>query len=58
MLIVSTNFAKMLVMKNEYDVTMRHHKQSTPNANDHHMLLNENPPHENFLRTPLVRMMP
>jgi len=28
-------------------------KQRTPNTNDHRMPLNENPPRENFLSTPL-----
>ena len=51
--IISTNFAKRLVWKHEYDVKLWHHKQPTPNTNDHHMPLNEKPPHENFLRTPL-----
>jgi len=40
--------------KHEYDVKLWRHKQSSPNANYHHMLLNENPPHENFLPTPLL----
>jgi len=51
--IMSTNFAKTLVWKQEYDVKLWRHKQLTPNTNDHHMALNENPRHENFLRTPL-----
>ena len=52
--IMSTSFAKPLVWKHEYDVKLWRHKQSTPNTNDHHMPLIENPIHENFLRTPLV----
>ena len=47
--IVSTDFAKTLVWKHEYDVKLWRHKQYTPNINDHHMTLNENP-HEKFLR--------
>jgi len=35
-------------MTSNCDVT-----NSTPNTNDHHMTLNQNPRHENFLRTPL-----
>jgi len=50
--IVSTNFAKTLVWKHEYGVKLCQ-KQRTPNANDHHMPLNETP-HETFLRTPLI----
>jgi len=50
---MSTNFAKTLVWKYAYDVKLWRHKQHTPNANDHHMSLNETP-HENFLRTSLV----
>jgi len=50
---VSTNFVKTLVWKHEYDVKLWRHKQRTLNTNDHHVLLNENPTHENFLRTPL-----
>ena len=42
--IMSTNFAKTLVWKHEYDVKLSHHKQRTPNTYDHHMLLNEIPP--------------
>ena len=49
---MSTNFAKTLFWKHEYDVKLQRHKERTPNANDHHMPLYENP-HENFLRTPL-----
>jgi len=51
--IMSTNFAKRLVWKHEYDVKLWRHKQHTANTNDHHMPLNENPHHEKFLRTPL-----
>ena len=29
-------------------------KKRTPDTNDRHMPLNETPPHENFLRTPLI----
>jgi len=54
--IMSTNFAKTLVWKHEYDVKLWHHKERTPNTNDYHMPLNENP-HENFLRTPLSALM-
>jgi len=50
--IMSTNFAKTLVWKHEYDVKLWRHKQRTLNTNDHHMPLNETP-HEDFLRTPL-----
>jgi len=38
-------------MASNCDVT-----NSTPNTNDHHMTLNHNSPHENFLRTPLVTL--
>jgi len=41
--IMSTNFAKTLVWKHEYDVKLWRHKQRTPNTNDHHMPLNETP---------------
>jgi len=50
--IVSTNFAKTLVWKHEYDVKLLGHKDCTPQTNDHHMPRNETP-RENFLRTPL-----
>ena len=50
---MSTNFAKTLVWKHEYDVKLRRHKDCTPQTNDHHMPLNQIPPHENFLRPPL-----
>jgi len=46
-------FRETLVWKHEYDVKLCRYKHRTPNTNDHHMPLNENPPHENFLRTPL-----
>jgi len=51
--IVSTNFAETLVWKHESGVKLWCHKQRTPNANDHHMPLNETP-HETFLCTPLI----
>ena len=44
MQIISTNFAKTLVWKHEYDVKMWRHKQLTPNANDHHMHWMKSPP--------------
>jgi len=50
---MATNFAETLVWKRENDVKLCRHKQRTPN--DHHMTLNQNPPHENFLRTALLR---
>jgi len=50
---MSTNFAKMLVSKRGNDVKLWRHKQRKPNTNDHHMILTQNPLHENFLRTPL-----
>ena len=50
---MSTNFAKTLVWKQDYDVILWRHKQRTPNTNDYPMPLNETPPHEKFLRTPL-----
>ena len=46
--IMSTNFAKTLIWKHEYDVKVWRHKQRTPNANDHHMPLNEKPPMKIF----------
>jgi len=52
--IVSTNFAKTLVWKHEYDVQLWHHEQWTRNKNDHHMPLNEPLPHEIFLCMPLL----
>jgi len=41
--IMSTNFAKTLVWKHEYDVKLWRHKDRTPHTNDHHMPLNEHP---------------
>jgi len=38
---MSTNVAKTLVWKHEYDVKWWRHKQRTPNTNDHHMPLIE-----------------
>jgi len=43
MRIVSTNFAKTLVWRHEYDVKLRRHKQRTSNTNDYPMPLNEIP---------------
>ena len=54
--IMSKNFAKMLVLKHVCDFKLRRHKQRTPNTNDPHIPLNE-PPHENFLRTPVDGLM-
>ena len=51
MAIMSTNFAKTLVWKHKDDIELRRYKARTPITIDHHMPLNE-PPHENFLRTP------
>jgi len=51
---MSTNFAKTLVWKHGNDVKLWRHKQRTPNANDHHVTLNQNHPNENFLRTSLA----
>jgi len=39
---MSTNFAKTLVWKHEYDVNLWRHKEGTPNY--YHMPLNESPP--------------
>jgi len=39
--IMSTNFVKMLVWKDEYDVKLWRHKERTANTNDHHMPLIE-----------------
>jgi len=49
---MSTNFAKTLVWKHDYDVKLWCHEQRTPNTNDYlcHWM---KPPHENFLLTPL-----
>jgi len=41
--IMSTNFAKTLVWKHEYDVKLWRHKDRTPKTNGHHMPLNEPP---------------
>ena len=41
---MSTNFAKTLVWKHEYDVTLWRHRDTTPETNDHHMPLNETTP--------------
>ena len=49
---MSTNFAKTLVWKQDYNVILWRYKQRTPNTNDYPMPLNETP-HEKFLRTPL-----
>jgi len=49
---MSTNFAKTLVWKQDYDVKLWRHKQRTTNTNDYPISLNETR-HENFLRTPL-----
>jgi len=46
--IMSTNFAKMLVWKDEYDVKLWRHKERTVNASDHHMPLTESPPMKIF----------
>ena len=48
---MSTNFA----WKHEHDVKLWRHKRHTPNTNGHHLSVNETP-HENFLRTPLLRV--
>jgi len=45
---VSTNFAKALVWKHQYDVKLQRHKQRKPNTNYHHMPLNEIPPMKFF----------
>ena len=45
---MSTNFAKTLVWKHEYDVKLWRHKNTTPETNDHHMPLNETPPMKIF----------
>jgi len=42
--IMSTNFAKTLFWKQDYDVKLWRHKQRTPNTNDYPMPLNEAPP--------------
>jgi len=45
---MSTNFAKTLVWKQDYDVILCRHKQRTPNANDYPMPLNETLPMKSF----------
>jgi len=45
---MSTNFAKTLVWKQDYDVILWRHKQRTPNTNDYPMPLNETPPMQSF----------
>jgi len=45
---MSTNFAKTLVWKQDYDVKLWRHKQRTPNTNDYPMPLNETPPMKIF----------
>jgi len=40
---VSTNFAKSLAWKHEYDVKLWRHKHPIPNTNNHHMPLNDPP---------------
>ena len=56
--ITSTNFAKTLAWKCEYDVKLWRHKQRRTNTNDHNMPLNEPLSHENFLHTTLKRGIP
>jgi len=46
--ILSTNFAKTLVWKHEYDVKLFRQKERTPSTNVHHMPLNETPPMKIF----------
>ena len=45
---MSTNFAKTLVWKQDYDVILWRHKQRTPNTNDYPMPLNETSPMKSF----------
>jgi len=45
---MSTNFAKTLVWKQDYDVILWRHKQRTPNTNDYPMPLNETRPMKSF----------
>ena len=45
---MSTNFAKTLVWKQDYDVILWRHKQRTPNTNAYPMPLNETPPMKSF----------
>jgi len=52
--IMSTNPAKTLVWKYDYDTKLWRHKQRTPNTNNHHMPMNETLPLKIFLRTPLA----
>jgi len=40
---MSTNFAKTLVWKLDYDIKLWCHKERTRNTNDHHMSLNKTP---------------
>jgi len=54
---MSTEISKLFidfVWKHGNDVKFWRHKQCTPNTNNHHTTLNQPPPHENFLRTPLA----
>jgi len=46
--IMSTNFAKTLVWKQDYDVKLSRHKQRTANTNDYPMPQNETPPMKIF----------
>jgi len=46
--IISTNFAKTLVWKHEYDVELWRHKHRTRNRNGHHMPLIETHPMKIF----------
>jgi len=39
---MSTNLAKTMVWKQDYDIKLCRHEQLTSNKNDHHLLLNEN----------------
>jgi len=50
--IMSTNLAKTLIWKYDYDAKLWRRKQRTPSTNDYHTPLNESP-HEKFVRTPL-----
>jgi len=45
---MSTNFAKTLAWKQDYDVILWRHKQRTTNTNDYPMPLNEPPPMKSF----------
>jgi len=45
---ISTNFAKMLVWKDEYDIKLWRHKEWTANTNDHHIPLIETAPMKIF----------